>query len=587
LTIVLFAAVVILAGIGNVKISQLPSFSTFASTDLLSGVDVSDTSEAVTGTTKKMTLAQLYGSPANGNLIGWVNGVPTPIWTGDGLTLSSSPPYTLVAAGGGGGGGGGSGTVTSLSVTTANGLAGVVANPNTTPAITLGTTVTGLLKGNGTAISPAVSGADYQAPITLTTVGTGGPATLAGSTLNIPQYGGGSGSGTVNTGTAGTLGYYAASGTTLSPLTLGSNLSISGTTLNAGGGGGGSGTVTSVDLAVPSWMTVGGNPVTGAGTLAVTAAPGQAANRFVATPSGSTGGVALRTIVPADVPTMVASGGSHAPGITPDPPASAGTTRFLREDASWAVPAGGAGGAPGGTNGQMQYNDASGFGGTANLLINASGVPSLPPIADGAPITGALWASTTSGGLAYSRNGTYVNRLGGPVFAGDLFNAIANTTAATTLFGGGNTRYGFRTIPANTMKPGNSILILIHGYYSTTGTPTGAFSVNLGGTAVGGAGVPALTTGMANMPWYIQLIRLEVVGGGASGTIAASPAEGRFFTNVQTGSGSALIGFSAATPAVPVTIDWTSTQTVDVTWAWGTASPSNSLTCIAARIWIE
>ena len=34
-----------------------------------------------------------------------------------------------------------------------------------------------------------------------------------------------------------------------------------------------------------------------------------------------------------------ASGASHAPGAVPDPGASAGTTRFLREDGTWATPA--------------------------------------------------------------------------------------------------------------------------------------------------------------------------------------------------------------------------------------------------------
>jgi trimeric autotransporter adhesin len=46
-----------------------------------------------------------------------------------------------------------SGTVTSVSVATANGFAGTVANPTTTPAITMTTTATGILSGNGTAIS--------------------------------------------------------------------------------------------------------------------------------------------------------------------------------------------------------------------------------------------------------------------------------------------------------------------------------------------------------------------------------------------------------------------------------------------------
>lgn len=47
------------------------------------------------------------------------------------------------------------GTVTSVSVVTANGFAGSVADATTTPAITLSTTVTGILQGNGTAISAA------------------------------------------------------------------------------------------------------------------------------------------------------------------------------------------------------------------------------------------------------------------------------------------------------------------------------------------------------------------------------------------------------------------------------------------------
>lgn len=112
--------------------------------------------------------------------------------------------------------GGGTGTVTSVSVVTANGFAGTVATATTTPAITLTTTVTGIIKGNGTALSAAVAGTDYQAPITLTTTGTSGAATFVGNVLNIPQYTGGGGSGTVNSGTATQLAYYATTGTAVS-----------------------------------------------------------------------------------------------------------------------------------------------------------------------------------------------------------------------------------------------------------------------------------------------------------------------------------------------------------------------------------
>jgi len=55
--------------------------------------------------------------------------------------------------------------VTSTSIVTANGFSGSVANSTTTPAITISTSVTGLIKGNGLAISAAVAGTDYQLPL--------------------------------------------------------------------------------------------------------------------------------------------------------------------------------------------------------------------------------------------------------------------------------------------------------------------------------------------------------------------------------------------------------------------------------------
>ena len=93
------------------------------------------------------------------------------------------------------------GSVTAVSVVSANGLAGT-SSGGTTPALTLSTTVTGLLKGNGTAISAATSGTDYA------------PATSGSSIL----YGNGSGG--------------------FSNVTVGSGLSFAGGTLSTSGGGG-------------------------------------------------------------------------------------------------------------------------------------------------------------------------------------------------------------------------------------------------------------------------------------------------------------------------------------------------------------
>jgi hypothetical protein len=63
-----------------------------------------------------------------------------------------------ITAASNGTGGGGSGTVTSVSVTSANGFGGSVATSTTTPAITLTTSVNGILKGDGTGVSAAVAG---------------------------------------------------------------------------------------------------------------------------------------------------------------------------------------------------------------------------------------------------------------------------------------------------------------------------------------------------------------------------------------------------------------------------------------------
>ena len=65
----------------------------------------------------------------------------------------------------------GSGTVTSVSVVTANGFAGTVATATSTPAITISTSITGVLKGNATAISAATAGTDYSAGTSANTSG--------------------------------------------------------------------------------------------------------------------------------------------------------------------------------------------------------------------------------------------------------------------------------------------------------------------------------------------------------------------------------------------------------------------------------
>lgn len=88
----------------------------------------------------------------------------------------------------------GAGTVTSASVVSANGFAGTVATATTTPAITLSTSVSGLLKGNGTAIAAAVAGTDIKTINSASLIGSGDIAVGTVTTASVATANGFAGS---------------------------------------------------------------------------------------------------------------------------------------------------------------------------------------------------------------------------------------------------------------------------------------------------------------------------------------------------------------------------------------------------------
>jgi len=137
-------------------------------------------------------------------------------------------------------------------------------------------------------------------------------------------------------------------------------------------------------------------------------ATGVPTSRRINTSAGVAGGGPLTADLNLTGVVFTASGSGHASGDVPDPGAAAGATRFLREDSTWAVPAGGTGGggSPGGASGDVQYNSSGAFGGNSSLHWDIAnfrlGIGTSAPLAT-VHSTGAVFVSglgtypTTSG----------------------------------------------------------------------------------------------------------------------------------------------------------------------------------------------
>jgi uncharacterized protein (UPF0147 family) len=298
------------------------------------------------------------------------------------------------------------------------------------------TTLTGLVKGSGTsAFTSAVAGTDYQAPLTLTTTGSGA-ATLSGTTLNIPA--------------TTTFSLPTASASDLGGVKVGTNLSISGGVLSADLSAANiSGTVAVGKGGTGATTLAANNVLLGNGTSAVqVVAPGTTGN--VLTSNGTTW-----TSAAAGVPYTGATGAVNlgAYDLTVNS-LTVGRGRGGVESntavglASLAANTTGAGNTASGY-GTLYKNQTGGDNtaiGQVSLFENLSGIKN----------TGvgsfSLWKNTASNNTAVGYGALAFNTNGANNVAQGV-NSLSNNTS-----GSDNTAIGMFTLVANTTGSYNTAL---------------------------------------------------------------------------------------------------------------------------------
>jgi hypothetical protein len=159
---------------------------------------------------------------------------------------------------------------------------------------------------------------------------------------------------------------------------------------------------------------------------------------------------------------------------------------------------------------------------------------------------------------------------GGNLFVQTADVTIANSVAETTLLGAGQ---GSLTLPANFFRTGKTIKIQMRGRVSTTGTPTYRVRIKLGATTVLDTGTVTFAGTISNNQWVVD----AVITCRTTGVSGAFMSQGSFHEEPDNRAG--------MTNTATIAVDTTTSKVIDVTWQWGTASASNTIT--ATNVLVE
>lgn len=181
------------------------------------------------------------------------------------------------------------------------------------------------------------------------------------------------------------------------------------------------------------------------------------------------------------------------------------------------------------------------------------------------PVDGDIWNNNSQKGLAAFVAGM-TQQLSGVVFTQTATATVANTTTETSLI---STGIGTTTLPTNFFVAGKTIRIVVRGIISSTLTPTVTINVKLGSTVLCTTGAVALVGAVANNE-FTATATITCRTAGVSGTFMAV---GQAHFDNATSNGP-LEGMANSGT---ITVNTTTTQVVDTTVTWGTASALNTI----------
>jgi hypothetical protein len=410
----------------------------------------------------------------------------------------------------------GTGTVTSASVVTDNGFAGTVANPTTTPAIIIETTITGILQGNGTAISAASTTGSGNVVLatspTLVTPALGTPSALVGT--NITGTGSSFTAGNINATSNSTL-------TTLSALSLptsqlSGNISLTGQVSGilpfANGGTNASSAAAAYNNLSPMTTTgdieyeitsgtaarlaIGttGQVLTVSGGVPAWASPatsGTVTSVSVVSTNGFAGTVATPTSTPAitiettlTTPVLAGNGTALVAATT----TGTGSTVVLNTSPTLVTPALG-------TPSSVTLTNATG-------LPLTTGVTGVLPIANGGTNNSSAY---TAGSIVFS-NGTSLTQDNANFFWNDTNYSLGLSTAtpaSNAFIDGVNTSASAKRIQLTGYAVGSNVGYRGRFARGTLGTPAAVQSGDilnfLSGQGYGASQFPSASTGVVNV----------------------------------------------------------------------------------------